>query len=71
MIQYFWMINHHKTGIVKKSHNKQFQSLVWVFMADNNVDNEPLVMHDSQGHFFNCHLLIVECYGHKAVGCEI
>ena len=20
-------------------------------MADNNVDNEPLVMHDSQGHF--------------------
>ena len=63
-----WMINHHKTtGIVKKCHNKQFLSLVWVFMADDIVNNEPLVMHDSHGAFLNCHLLIGECYGHKAV----
>ena len=61
------MINHHKTaGIVKKCHNKQFLSLVYIFIADSNVDNELLVMHDSQGHFLNCHLLLVECYGHKA-----
>ena len=58
MMLYCWMINHHKTtGIVKKCRNKQFLSLVWVFMADNNVNNEPLVMHDSQGHF-----LIVICW---------
>ena len=50
---YCWMINHHKTtGIVKKRRNKQFLSLVWVFMTDNNVNNEPFVMHDSQGHFW-------------------
>ena len=24
---------------------------MWVFMGNNNVDNEPLVIHDSQGHF--------------------
>ena len=48
---YCWMINHHKTtGIVKKY-------LVWALMADNNVNNEPLVMHDSQGQF-----LIVICW---------
>ena len=34
-------------------------------MADNNINDKPLVMHDSQG--FNWHLLIVEWYGHKAL----
>ena len=58
---YCWMINYYKTtGNVKKCQNKQFLSLVWVVMADKNVKNESLVI-------LNCHLLIVECYGHKAV----
>ena len=35
----------------QRCHNKQFLNHVWVFMAKNNVDNEPLVIHDSQGHF--------------------
>ena len=49
---YCWMINHHKTtGIVKQWRKKQFLSLVWVFMVENNVNNKPLVMHDSHGHF--------------------
>ena len=46
------MINLRKTtAIVKKRRNKQFLSHRWVFLADNNVNNEPLVMHDSHGHF--------------------
>ena len=61
MMLYCWMINDYKTtSIVKKCRNKQFLSLVWVVMADKNVDNESLVI-------LNCHLLIVESYGHKAV----
>ena len=44
----------------KKCRNKQFLSLVWVVMADKKVNNESLVS-------LNCHLLIVECYGLKAV----
>ena len=40
---------------------------MWVFMANNNVDYEPLVIHDSQGHTLKYHPLIVEFYGHKAV----
>ena len=47
-------------GIVKKSSNKQFLSLVWVGMADIIVNNESSVI-------LNCHMLIVECYGHKDV----
>ena len=50
---YCWMINHHNTtGVVKKCRNQQFLSIVWLFIADNNVNNEPLVMHDSQGHIW-------------------
>ena len=46
---YCWIINHHKTtGIVKNAATKS----LYVFMADNNVNNEPLVMNDSQGHFW-------------------
>ena len=68
MMMYCWMSNHHKTtGIVNKCHNKQFLSLVWVFMANNNVTNEPLVSCMTPRVIFNCHLLIVECDGHKAV----
>ena len=44
-------LRHQNPRWIKKCCNKQFLSLVWVFMADNNVNNEPLVMHDSQGHF--------------------
>ena len=47
-------------GIVKKCSNKQFLSLVWVGMADIIVNNESSVI-------LNCHMLIVECYGHKDV----
>ena len=56
-----------KQLVLSKFHNKEFLTRVHVFMAKNNVDDEPLVINDSQGHFLKCQLLIVECYGHKAV----
>ena len=66
------MNNYFKTiGSVKICHNKQFLTLIWVFMANINVNNQPLVIHDPQGHFqrqiMEYQLQIVECYGHKAV----
>ena len=40
-------------GYCQRCHNKQFLNPVWVLMANNNVDNEHLVIHDYQGHFYN------------------
>ena len=42
MMLYYWMISHHKQLVLSKK--KQFLSLVWVFMVDNNVNNEPLIL---------------------------
>ena len=59
-MMYCWMINHHKTtGIVKKCRNKQFLSLLSLFYLFGHAW--------LPGSFLNCHLLIMECYGHKAV----
>ena len=44
-----------------------FLTLGWVFMANNNVDNEPLVNHESHGHFLNVSQRYIEWCGHKAV----
>ena len=68
MMLYCRMINHHiATGIVKICHNKQFLYLAGVFMADKNVNIEALVSCMTPMVIFLCHLLIVECYGRKAV----
>ena len=40
-----------KQLVLSKCHSKQFLNPVWVLMTNNNVDNEPLVIHDYQGHF--------------------
>ena len=48
-------------------HNKQFLILVWVFMANNNVNNEALGRTWLPGPFLKCRLRVVECFGYMAV----
>ena len=62
-----WMINHHKkTGIVKNAETNSFYLLcgsLWqITMLIMNLWScrTPMVI-------FDCHLLIVECYGNKVV----
>ena len=49
-------------------HNKQFLILVWVFMANKNLNNEAFVGTWLPGSFLKCHLRIVECFGYTAIG---
>ena len=48
-------------------HNKQILILVWVFMANDNVNNEAFSGTWLTWPFFKCQLRIVECFGNMAV----
>ena len=67
MMLYCWMINHHKTaGIVKNATTNSFYLLCGSLWQTTLLIMKLWPCMTPMG-IFNCHLLIGEYYGHKAV----